>query len=114
MALGAGPRLLLMDELGGGLSPRGRDEVYRVCERLRGRGLTVIPIEHAVGWLARLADRVVVLEQGAVVTVGRPHEIFASRRIVAAYVGVTGPGPELLDDPAVRRTLPDMGREAPI
>jgi branched-chain amino acid transport system ATP-binding protein len=87
VALGASPRLLLLDELGGGLSPRGRDEVYRVCGRLRGRGLTVIAIEHAVGRLARLADQVVVLDQGAVVAVGRPDEILASRRVVEAYVG---------------------------
>ncbi len=87
VALGASPRLLLLDELGGGLSPRGRDEVYRVCERLRAQGLTVIAIEHAVGRLARLADRVVVLDQGAVVAMGRPDEILASRRVVEAYVG---------------------------
>jgi branched-chain amino acid transport system ATP-binding protein len=87
VALGASPRLLLLDELGGGLSPRGRDEVYRLCGRLPGRGLTVIAIEHAVGGLARVADRVVVLDQGAVVAVGRPDEILASRRVVEAYVG---------------------------
>jgi branched-chain amino acid transport system ATP-binding protein len=87
VALGASPSLLLLDELAGGLSPRGRDEVYRVCERLRGRGLTVIAIEHAVGRLARVADRVVVLDQGAVVAVGRPDEILASRRVVEAYLG---------------------------
>jgi branched-chain amino acid transport system ATP-binding protein len=87
VALGARPRLLLLDELAGGLSARGRDEVYRVCERLRSRGLTVIAIEHAVGPLARLADQVVVLDQGAVVAVGRPDEILASRRVVEAYMG---------------------------
>jgi branched-chain amino acid transport system ATP-binding protein len=87
VALGASPRLLLLDELGGGLSPRGRDEVYRVCGRLRGQGLTVVAIEHAVGRLARLADQVVVLDQGVVVAVGRPHEILTSRRVVDAYVG---------------------------
>jgi branched-chain amino acid transport system ATP-binding protein len=87
VALGASPRLLLLDELGGGLSPRGRDEVYRVCGRLRRQGLTVVAIEHAVGRLARLADQVVVLDQGAVVAVGRPDEILTSRRVVEAYVG---------------------------
>jgi branched-chain amino acid transport system ATP-binding protein len=87
VALGSCPRLLLLDELGGGLSPRGRDEIYRVCEQLRNRGLTVIAIEHAVGRLARRADQVVVLDQGAVVAVGRPGEILTSRRVVEAYVG---------------------------
>jgi len=87
VALGAGPRLLLLDELGGGLSPRGRDEVYRVCGRLRGRGLTVIAIEHALGRLARQADQVVALDQGSVVAAGRPDEVLTSRRVVEAYLG---------------------------
>jgi branched-chain amino acid transport system ATP-binding protein len=87
VALGAGPRLLLLDELGGGLSPRGRDEIYRVCGRLRSRGLTVIAIEHALGRLARLADQVVALDQGSVVAAGRPDEVLASRRVVEAYLG---------------------------
>jgi ABC-type branched-subunit amino acid transport system ATPase component len=87
VALGASPQLLLLDELGGGLSPRGRDEVYRICARLRGQGLTVIAIEHAVGRLARLADQVVVLDQGTVVAVGPPDAILASPRVVDAYVG---------------------------
>jgi ABC-type branched-subunit amino acid transport system ATPase component len=58
-----------------------------VCEQLRSRGLTVIAIEHAVGRLARLADQVVVLDQGAVVAAGRPDEILTSRRVAEAYVG---------------------------
>jgi branched-chain amino acid transport system ATP-binding protein len=87
VALGAAPRLLLLDELGGGLSPRGRDEVYRVCGRLRGQGLTVIAIEHARGRLARLADRVVVLDQGAVVAAGPPGAVLASPRVADAYLG---------------------------
>jgi branched-chain amino acid transport system ATP-binding protein len=87
VALGAGPRLLLLDELGGGLSPRGRDEIYRVCGELRGQGCTVIAIEHTLGRLARLADQMVVLEQGAVLTAGRPDAVLASRRVAEAYFG---------------------------
>jgi branched-chain amino acid transport system ATP-binding protein len=87
VALGASPRLLLLDELGGGLSPRGRDEIYRTCAQLRSRGLTVLAIEHGVGQLARRADQVVVLDQGAVVAVGRPDEVLTSPRVAEAYVG---------------------------
>ena len=47
----------------------------------------MIAIEHAVGRLARLADQVVVLDQGAVVAAGRPDEILTSRRVAEAYVG---------------------------
>jgi branched-chain amino acid transport system ATP-binding protein len=87
VALGAGPRLLLLDELGGGLPPRGREEIYGVCEQLRGRGVTVIAIEHGMDGLVRRADRVVVLDQGLVVAQGRPAEVLAARPIVEAYLG---------------------------
>ena len=87
VALGAGPSLLLLDELGGGLSPRGRDEIHRLCGDLRAQGCTVIAIEHALGRLARLADQIVVLEQGAVLTAGRPDTVLASRRVAEAYFG---------------------------
>jgi ABC-type branched-subunit amino acid transport system ATPase component len=87
VALGGGPRLLLLDELGGGLPPRGRDEVYRVCARLRDQGLGVLAIEHALGPLARLANLVVVLELGAVVAAGPPSQVLASPKVAAAYLG---------------------------
>jgi branched-chain amino acid transport system ATP-binding protein len=47
----------------------------------------VIAIEHALGWLAQRADRVVVLDQGAVVAAGPPDEILALPGVIEAYVG---------------------------
>jgi len=86
-ALGPEPRLLLLDELGSGLSPRGRAEVVRFYARLRERGVTVMAIEHAFGPLSEVADRVVVLEQGEIVADGRPADVLASTRVVDAYLG---------------------------
>ena len=90
VALGAGPRLLLLDELGGGLPPRGRDEIQGVCARLRGRGVTVIAIEHGGEGLVRRADQVLVLDQGRVVGLGPPEDVLASRMIAEAYLGEDG------------------------
>jgi branched-chain amino acid transport system ATP-binding protein len=90
VALGAGPRLLLLDELGGGLSPRDRDEIQAVCARLRGRGVTVVAIEHGGGGLARRADQVLVLDQGKVVGLGSPADVLASRMLAEAYLGEDG------------------------
>jgi len=86
-ALATEPRLLLLDELTSGLSPRGREEVVRFYGRLRERGLTVVAIEHAFGPLSRVADRVVVLDQGAVVADGSPAEVARSARVREAYLG---------------------------
>ena len=90
VALGAGPRLLLLDELGGGLPPRDRDEIQEVCAQLRGRGVTVIAIEHGGEGLVRRADQVLVLDQGRVVGLGPPEDVLASRMIAEAYLGEDG------------------------
>ena len=86
-ALGPEPRLLLLDELSAGLTPRGREEVLRFYGRLRTRGLTILAIEHSMGVLGELADRMVVLDQGAVVADGRPAEVLASPGVREAYLG---------------------------
>jgi branched-chain amino acid transport system ATP-binding protein len=87
VALAPEPRLLLLDELASGLPPRGRAEVVRFYARLRERGLTVLAIEHALGVLGELADRVVVLDQGAVVADGPPGAVLAAPRVAEAYLG---------------------------
>jgi branched-chain amino acid transport system ATP-binding protein len=87
VALGPEPRLLLLDELGSGLPPRGREEVVRSYRRLVEHGMTVVAIEHGGGALARLADRVVVLDQGEVVADGPAAAVLASARVQDAYLG---------------------------
>jgi branched-chain amino acid transport system ATP-binding protein len=87
VALGTAPRLLLLDEPGGGLPPRARDEIYGACEGLRRHGLTIVASEHEVERLARRADQLVVLDQGRVIARGRPADVLASPRIAEAYLG---------------------------
>jgi ABC-type branched-subunit amino acid transport system ATPase component len=87
VALAPEPRLLLLDELASGLPPRGRAEVVHFYARLRERGVTVVAIEHGVRTLAEVADRVVVLDQGAVVADGPPGRVLALPRVAEAYLG---------------------------
>ena len=87
MALSTRPSLLLLDELASGLSPKGREEVVRFYARLKELGLTIFAIEHSFRVLARVADRLLVLDQGALVADGRPGEVLGSPRVADAYLG---------------------------
>ncbi|NYF25802.1 energy-coupling factor ABC transporter ATP-binding protein [Sporosarcina sp. JAI121] len=76
-ALALHPRLLIMDEATSMLDPQGRNEVIRLVEELKRKtGLTVISITHDLEE-ALLADRIIVMNKGKVLTVGSPDQIFA-------------------------------------
>ena len=72
------PKYLVMDEPGSGLDPEGRDEIFSHVHRLhRNLGVCVILVSHNMEDVARLAGRVVVMEDGAIVMDGPPREIFS-------------------------------------
>ncbi len=72
------PRILFMDEPTSNLDPIGKEEVFELARKLnREDGLTVIVAEHECEVLAAYADRIVVLDQGKIVMIGTPSEVFA-------------------------------------
>ncbi len=76
-ALALHPKLLIMDEATSMLDPQGRNEVIHLVEELKRKtGLTVISITHDLEE-ALLADRIIVMNKGKVLTVGTPEQIFA-------------------------------------
>ncbi|WP_342513661.1 energy-coupling factor ABC transporter ATP-binding protein [Sporosarcina sp. FSL K6-1522] len=76
-ALALRPELLIMDEATSMLDPQGRDEVIGIVAELRRQtGLTVISITHDLEE-ALLADRIIVMNKGQLLTVGTPEQIFA-------------------------------------
>jgi len=76
-ALALHPLLLIMDEATSMLDPQGRNEVIHLVEELKRKtGLTVISITHDLEE-ALLADRIIVMNKGKVLTVGTPEQIFA-------------------------------------
>lgn len=76
-ALALHPKLLIMDEATSMLDPQGRNEVIHLVEELKRKtGLTVISITHDLEE-ALLADRIIVMNKGKVLTVGTPEHIFA-------------------------------------
>jgi branched-chain amino acid transport system ATP-binding protein len=86
-ALCVRPRLLLLDEPASGLRAAGREALARLLAELHAEGLTMILVEHDVGFVMRLADRVTVLDLGAVIAEGTPEQVRADPRVVDAYLG---------------------------
>jgi branched-chain amino acid transport system ATP-binding protein len=86
-ALCGRPRLLLLDEPASGLRAAERADLADLIKQLHGDGLTMMLIEHDVPFVARLADRVTVLDLGRVIAEGTPAEVRADPAVVAAYLG---------------------------
>ncbi|MBA2695972.1 MAG: branched-chain amino acid ABC transporter ATP-binding protein/permease, partial [Actinobacteria bacterium] len=93
-ALATEPDLLLLDEPMAGLSGGERRELARLLRRLRAGGMAIVLVEHDVEAVLALADRVAVLDDGALIALGRPEEIRTDPAVLAAYLGVEDDDPE--------------------
>lgn len=71
------PPVLILDEPTAGLDGKGREEILREIGEIRRSGRTVIMISHSVEDLAELADRLLVLEEGRILAVGAPADVFS-------------------------------------
>jgi branched-chain amino acid transport system ATP-binding protein len=87
-ALATEPRLLLLDEIAGGLIEAEVDELIATIRELRSGGMTIVWIEHVVHALLSVVDRLVAIDFGRVLTEGVPSEVIASREVQAVYMGV--------------------------
>ncbi len=86
-ALMARPRLLLLDEPAAGLNDAETEELAALLRAIRDSGITVLVVEHNMSLVMNVADRVIVLEAGAVIAQGDPATIRADKRVIAAYLG---------------------------
>jgi branched-chain amino acid transport system ATP-binding protein len=88
MALALKPRLLLLDEPTAGMGEQETYEVVRLIHNLhKNERLSIVLIEHDMRVIFHLADRIMVLAEGAVMAEGTPQEIAADERVQAAYLG---------------------------
>src|SRR4051812_33578285 len=87
-ALATQPRLLLADESLNGLDHSEMEQAADMLQRIRReKGITIVWVEHIMGVLMRVVDRVVVLDHGEVIFTGAPKDAQNDRRVVEVYLG---------------------------
>jgi branched-chain amino acid transport system ATP-binding protein len=83
------PRLILLDEVMGGLNARESEDLIGLILEIKKRGLTQIVIEHDMKAIVRISDRIVVLNSGEKLAEGTPKEVTSNPAVISAYLGAS-------------------------
>ncbi len=86
-ALALKPKVLLLDEPASSLTPHEIARIQSLILKLKESGMTILLIEHVLPLLTAVSDRLVVLDQGALIASGLPDEVIANPLVVEAYLG---------------------------
>jgi branched-chain amino acid transport system ATP-binding protein len=86
-AMATHPKLLISDEAMAGLSSSEVDEVLDLLIDLAGQDITIIMIEHIMQAVMRFSERVMCLDAGKIIAIGKPSEVMANQRVQEAYLG---------------------------
>jgi branched-chain amino acid transport system ATP-binding protein len=87
-ALATGPRVLLLDEVAGGLIEHETAALVDLVKQVRATGVSIIWIEHIVHALIAAVDRLVVLHGGALIAEGAPSEVVRRPAVAEIYMGI--------------------------
>jgi ABC-type branched-subunit amino acid transport system ATPase component/ABC-type branched-subunit amino acid transport system permease subunit len=86
-ALAADPDLLILDEPAAGMNPTEARQLISLVERIRDAGITVLLIEHRMEVVMGVSDVITVLDSGATIAHGTPHEVQTDPLVIGAYLG---------------------------
>ena len=86
-ALATKPELLLLDELMAGLNPTEITQAMDLVSRIRGKGITIIMIEHVMKAIMKVCERIMVLHHGQKIAEDTPREIATSETVIKIYLG---------------------------
>ena len=87
-ALAIQPKLLLLDEIAGGLTEYECGELVKTIKEIHARGTTIVWIEHIVHALLSVASRLIVMNFGQLLAQGDPREVMADARVREVYMGI--------------------------
>jgi branched-chain amino acid transport system ATP-binding protein len=87
-ALAIAPKLLLLDEIAGGLTEYECGELVKTIKEIHAHGTTIVWIEHIVHALVSVASRLIVMNFGQVLAQGDPHQVMTDARVREVYMGI--------------------------
>jgi branched-chain amino acid transport system ATP-binding protein len=86
-ALATNPKLLLLDELLTGLTPKESDQAIELVKNINKQGITVLIVEHVMRVIMGLCNRVIVLNHGEKICEGNPEQVVCNENVVKVYLG---------------------------
>ena len=86
-AMAIKPKLLLMDEVTGGVDQKTIPGLVELIKKMRNLGVTIITIEHNINIIMEISDSILALDQGKKIAFGSPKEIQNNQKVIDAYLG---------------------------